>query len=329
MTVPSRILADGLEVGAIGLGCMGMSEFYGPSDEEKSAETIRSALDLGINLLDTADMYGVGHNEELVGEAIQGRREEAVIATKVGFVRRPDGSYVRLDGSPEYIREACEASLRRLGIDHIDLYYLHRFDRRTPIEETVGAMGELVREGKVRHLGLSEVSAETLRKAHDAHPISAVQSEYSLLTRDPETEILPTTRELGVGFVAYAPLGRGLLTGSIESKDELAPDDYRRSLPRFQEENLDSNLELVSRLRLMADRLNCSPAQLAVAWLLQRATDIVPVVGARKPGRVQENASATRLDLEPDDLAELEEIFPPEAGAGPRYPEPEMKQVGR
>ena len=325
-----RIGRDGPAVSAIGLGCMGMSEFYGPRDEAESIATIRHALDRGINLLDTADMYGPYINEELVGRAIAGRREEAFVATKFGFVRDPADPDKRvIDGSPAHVRESCEGSLRRLGVETIDLYYLHRLDARVPIEETVGAMAELVAAGKVRHLGLSEVGASTLRRAHAVHPISALQSEYSLWTRDPEGTVLDTCRELGVTLVAYSPLGRGFLSGEIRSFEDFAADDYRRRQPRFQGENFASNLALVDAVRSVADANGVTPAQLALAWVLARGEDIVPIPGTKRRHYLDQNISALEIVLSAADLAAIDAAFPAGAVAGTRYPAGMMALLDR
>jgi aryl-alcohol dehydrogenase-like predicted oxidoreductase len=308
-----RQLRD-LTVSAIGLGCMGMSEFYGPSDEDQSLAAINRALDLGVTFLDTSDMYGSGHNEQLVGRAIAGRRDEVQLATKFA-IRRENGER-RIDNSPGWIREACEGSLRRLGVERIDLYYMHRRNPEVPIEESVGAMAELVAEGKVAHLGLSEVNAETLRAANAVHPIAALQSEWSLFTRELEQEIVPTARELGVGIVPYSPLGRGELTGSV---DMSADDDFRRSSPRFQEGNRERNLERVERAREIAEEAGCTPAQLALAWLLHQGGDLAPIPGTRRAARVEENAAAADVELTDEQLRALDEAFPPGATAGDRY----------
>jgi aryl-alcohol dehydrogenase-like predicted oxidoreductase len=319
---------SGLEVAAIGLGCMGMSEFYGAADERESLATITLALDRGCNFLDTADMYGPYLNEELVGRAIRGRRDEVIVATKFGIVRDQKTRMVRgISGRPEYVREACEGSLKRLGTEVIDLYYQHRVDPAVPIEDTVGAMAELVKEGKVRHLGLSEAGAETLRRAAKVHPITALQSEYSLWSRDPEDGVLQACRELGIGFVAYSPLGRGFLTGEIKKFDDLAADDYRRMSPRFQGENFDKNLLLVERIREMAAAKGCTPAQLALAWVLGQGNDIVPIPGTKRRKYLQENLAALAVRLTPLDRARIDEIAPKGAAAGLRYPEAMMSFV--
>ena len=325
-----RLGGEGLIVSEIGLGCMGMSEFYGTGDDDESVATIHRALDLGVNFLDTADMYGPFTNERLVGRAIADRREEVVLATKFGNVRGEDGSFQGVRGGPEYVRNACDASLQRLGVDHIDLYYQHRVDPDTPIEETVGAMKELVEAGKVRYLGLSEAGIETIRKAHSVHLISALQSEYSLFTRDVEDEILPTVRELGIGFVPYSPLGRGFLTGSWKSAADLPEDDTRAArFPRFSEENFQKNLELAGRVREVADEKGVTPGQLALAWLLSRGEDIVPIPGTKRRERLEENAGAADVELTEADLARIEEAMPRGSVSGERYSEQMMRAVGR
>lgn len=318
-----------LMVSRMGLGCMGMSEFYGPGDEQESIRTIHRALDLGMNFLDTADVYGLGRNEELVGKAIRDRRDKAVLATKFGNVRGKDGSWLGVNGKPDYVRSCCEASLRRLGLDVIDLYYQHRVDPATPIEETVGAMADLVRQGKVRYLGLSEAAPATIRKACAVHPIAALQTEYSLWTRDPEAEAIPTCRELGVGFVAYSPLGRGIFGGRIKSLDDLDEGDYRRNSPRFTGENLPHNLSLVKRLEEIAAGKKCRPSQLALAWLLARGQDIFPIPGTKRTERLEENAGALEVVLGTEDLARLDAVFPAGAAKGARYHEQAMKALNR
>jgi len=318
LRVPTRSLGrSGLTVSMQGLGCMGMSQAYGAADEKESVATIHRALDLGVFFLDTADIYGVGHNEGLVGRAIAGRRDEVVLATKFSFVR--DGDRQRIDGRPEHVREACDASLHRLGVDHIDLYYQHRVDPAVPIEETVGAMAELVGAGKVRHLGLSEASAGSIDRAVAVHPIAALQSEWSLWTRDIEHEVLAAARRHGIGIVPFSPLGRGFLTGAITSPDDFAEDDFRRNNPRFQGDNFTRNLDLVAEVRRLAADKGCSPGQLALAWVMAQGDDVVPIPGTKRVAYLEENAQASFVELTPDDLAALEQIAPPGAAAGDRY----------
>jgi aryl-alcohol dehydrogenase-like predicted oxidoreductase len=317
----------GTQVSALGLGCMGMSEFYGPSDEAASIAVIHRALDLGVDFFDTADMYGSGHNEQLLGRALADRRDRAVIATKFAVQRGEGGAFVGISGRPEYVKAAAEASLRRLGVDTIDLYYQHRVDRSVPIEDTVGAMAELVQQGKVRWLGLSEASPATIRRAYKVHPITALQTEYSLWSREPEDELLATCEDLGIAFVAYSPLGRGFLTGAIRSTDDLAAADYRRQTPRFEGDNLDKNRALVAKLEAIAARRTVSAAQLALAWLLARSPRVVPIPGTRKITRLEENAAAAELRLDAAELAEIDAAVPRDAAAGLRYPAANMALV--
>jgi aryl-alcohol dehydrogenase-like predicted oxidoreductase len=326
--MPRRKLGkEGPSVAAIGLGCMGMSDAYGPADDARSIATIHRAIDLGVDFLDTADVYGPFKNERLVGRAIHDRRDRVVLATKFGNVRAEDGSWIGINGRPEYVRQACDASLQRLGVDVIDLYYQHRVDANTPIEDTVGAMAELVKAGKVRFLGLSEAAAQTIRRAQAVHPIAALQTEYSLWTRDPEEEVLGTCRELGIAFVAYSPLGRGFLTGRFRSTDDLEAGDWRRNNPRFQEDNFDKNMKIVHRIVELANKKGCTAAQLALAWLLSRGEDVIPIPGSTRAERVEENAAAVRIVFTHAEAASLEDVA--RLVSGERYAEAAMKSVNR
>src|SRR6478672_10502332 len=329
MLAQRKLGKQGLKVSALGLGCMGMSEFYGAGDERESIATIHRSIELGCTFLDTADMYGSGKNEELVGRAIRDRRDKVVLATKFGNVRGPNGEFLGVKGTPDYVRSACEASLKRLGVEVIDLYYQHRVDKNVPIEDTVGAMAELVREGKVRYIGLSEASPKTIRRAHKIHPISALQSEYSLWEREPEEEILPTLRELGIGFVPYSPLGRGFLTGEFKKFDDLAQDDYRRFSPRFQGENFQKNLDLVAKISEIAAEKNVTPAQLALAWVLAQGDDIAPIPGTKRRKYLEQNLAAAEIKLTKQDLARINEVAPHGAAAGERYPERAMAALDK
>jgi len=324
-----KLGTQGLAVSSQGLGCMGMSDFYGKRDEKEAIATIHRALELGVNFLDTSDAYGPFTNEELVGSAIKGKRNRVVLATKFGIVRTGDPAYRGINGRPEYVRSACDASLKRLGVDHIDLYYQHRVDAGVPIEDTVGAMSDLVSAGKVLYVGLSEAGVQTIRRAHAIHPVSALQSEYSLWTRDPEDEVLQTLRELGIGFVAYSPLGRGFLTGQQKSPDDFAVDDYRRNTPRFQGENFAKNLELVERIKVIAGRKGTTPGQLALAWVLAQGDDIVPIPGTKRRKYLEENIAAGAVTISAAEIVEIAEVLPRGAASGERYPESMMPLINR